>query len=235
MKKLLITFCTISIAFNLLLSFCLITKNEQYKIKLEKFKSTVTEVKTGEDYKKENIVFLGDSITDWCPFEGLYEDYIPIVNSGKAGYRTFELLPELEDLVYKYNPTKVFILIGTNDLNTHTGKKQLVDNIEKMIKRIKKHRPKCKIYIQSIYPVNRTDDGRIDLEKVSKRENTEIKNVNKKIRELCKKHNVTYINVFKHLTDEQGNLAIKYTKDGLHLNDLGYLKVTTVLTPYVEE
>ena len=46
---------------------------------------------------------------------------------------------------------------------------------------------------------------------------------------------MTYINVFKHLTDEQGNLAIKYTKDGLHLNDLGYLKVTTVLTPYVEE
>ena len=120
-------------------------------------------------------------------------------------------------------------------MNTHTGKDALVNNIEKMIKRIKKHRPKCKIYVQSIYPVNRTDDDKIDLEKVSKRENSEIKEVNKEIKVLCKKHNVTYINVFKHLTDEDGNLAIKYTKDGLHLNDLGYLKVTKILTPYVEE
>lgn len=235
MKKFLIIFCTISIALNLLLFFCLVIKDEEYKIRLENINSNKITEKTAEDYKKENIVFLGDSITDWCPFEELYEDYIPIVNSGKAGYRTFELLPELEELVYQYNPTKVFILIGTNDLNTHTGKDALVNNIEKMIKRIKKHRPKCKIYVQSIYPVNRTDDDKIDLEKVSKRENSEIKEVNKEIKVLCKKHNVTYINVFKHLTDEDGNLAIKYTKDGLHLNDLGYLKVTKILTPYVEE
>ena len=77
-----------------------------------------------KDYSKENIVFLGDSITDWCPFDALYDKDIPIINSGRAGYRTFSILEEMDDLVYKYNPTKVFILIGTNDLNTHTGKDQ---------------------------------------------------------------------------------------------------------------
>ena len=155
---------------------------------------------------------------------------IPIVNSGKAGYRTFELLPELKELVYQYNPTKVFILIGTNDINTHSGKKKLVNNVEKMIKRIKKHRAQCKIYIQSIYPVNKEDN-----QKENEIENKEIKEVNQKIKKICKKHNVTYINVYKYLIDEEGYLDLQYTKDGLHLNDLGYLKVTKVLTPYVEE
>ena len=104
-----------------------------------------------------------------------------------------------------------------------------------MIKRIKKHRPKCKIYVQSIYPVNKTENKKIDADKVNKRENKDIKEVNKKIKKLCKQYDITYINVHKHLLDEEGNLALKYTKDGLHLNDLGYLKVTKVLTPYVEE
>lgn len=235
MKKILFIFCTISMALNLLLFFCLVTKDKEYRTELKNIKSNTIEEKTAENYKKENIVFLGDSITDWCPFDELYEDYIPIVNSGKAGYRTFELLPELEELVYQYNPTKVFILIGTNDLNTNTGEDELVDNIEKIIKRIKKHRANCKIYVQSIYPVNRSDDEKIDMDTVSKRENEEIQKVNKNIKQICKKHNVTYIDVYSHLIDEDGNLKASYTKDGLHLSDLGYLKVTKILTPYVEE
>lgn len=227
--------CSIMIILNILLFLCLVITINTYSEKLNKISLPSDFIEEKKDYKKENIVFLGDSITDWYPFDALYEDYIPIINSGKAGYRTFELLPELDELVYKYNPTKVFILIGTNDLNTHSGKEQLVDNIEKMIKRIQKNRPKCKIYVQSIYPVNKTDQEKIDKDKVNKRENKEIVEVNNKIRKICKKYNVTYINVYKYLVDDDGNLDLKYTKDGLHLNDLGYLRVTKVLTPYVEE
>ena len=68
------------------------------------------------DLKNENIVFLGDSITDWYPFEEMYSNDIPIVNSGIAGYETKDILNRMDDLVYKFNPTKVFILIGTNDI-----------------------------------------------------------------------------------------------------------------------
>lgn len=63
----------------------------------------------------------------------------------------------------------------------------------------------------------------------------EIKEVNARIKNVCKKQKVKYINVYKHLVDDEGNLTLEYTKDGLHLSDLGYLKVTKVLTPYVEE
>ncbi len=231
MKKLISILLCISLIINFFLFFTLIKKIDIYEDKIKKITmESKSKENVKKDYKEENIVFLGDSITEWYPLGELYESNIPIVNSGKAGYRTFELLPELKELVYQYNPTKVFILIGTNDINTHSGKKKLVNNVEKMIKRIKKHRAQCKIYIQSIYPVNKEDN-----QKENEIENKEIKEVNQKIKKICKKHNVTYINVYKYLIDEEGYLDLQYTKDGLHLNDLGYLKVTKVLTPYVEE
>ncbi len=231
MKKLISILLCISLIINFFLFFTLIKKIDIYEDKIKKITmESKSKENVKKDYKEENIVFLGDSITEWYPLGELYENNIPIVNSGKAGYRTFELLPELKELVYQYNPTKVFILIGTNDINTHSGKKKLVNNVEKMIKRIKIHRAQCKIYIQSIYPVNKEDN-----QKENEIENKEIKEVNQKIKKICKKHNVTYIDVYKYLIDEEGYLDLQYTKDGLHLNDLGYLKVTKVLTPYVEE
>ncbi len=231
MKKLISILLCISLIINFFLLFTLIKKIDIYEDKIKKITmESKSKENVKKDYKEENIVFLGDSITEWYPLGELYENNIPIVNSGKAGYRTFELLPELKELVYQYNPTKVFILIGTNDINTHSGKKKLVNNVEKMIKRIKIHRAQCKIYIQSIYPVNKEDN-----QKENEIENKEIKEVNQKIKKICKKHNVTYIDVYKYLIDEEGYLDLQYTKDGLHLNDLGYLKVTKVLTPYVEE
>ena len=233
-KKVLIVICIISLFCNLTLAVLLVNTN-RVNTQNNKIKEALTKKQKKKDYSKENIVFLGDSITDWCPFDALYDKDIPIINSGRAGYRTFSILEEMDDLVYKYNPTKVFILIGTNDLNTHTGKDQLVNNIEKMIKGIKKHRPNCKIYVESIYPVNKTDKDKIDMDKVSERENDEIKEVNARIKNVCKKQKVKYINVYKHLVDDEGKLTLEYTKDGLHLSDLGYLKVTKVLTPYVEE
>ena len=63
----------------------------------------------------DNFVFLGDSITDYYPIDELY-DGMPVVNSGIAGYTTEDILNNLDNMVTIYNPTKVFILIGTNDM-----------------------------------------------------------------------------------------------------------------------
>lgn len=234
MKKFLIIFCTISIALNLLLFFCLAIKDEEYKIQLENINSNKITEKTAEDYKKENIVFLGDSITDWCPFEELYEDYIPIVNSGKAGYKTQDILSELEELVYQYNPSKVIILIGTNDIAGGVSENEIISNIEKIVTNIQKKRKHAHIYIQSIYPVNNTNVEKINKKTVGKRENSDIKKINKKIKKICNEKKATYINMYKELVDKDGNLFIDYTSDGLHISKLGYLKIARKMLPYLE-
>ena len=63
---------------------------------------------------EDNFVFLGDSITAYYPTNELYND-LPVINSGVASYTTTDILNNLDEMVMVYNPTKVFILIGTND------------------------------------------------------------------------------------------------------------------------
>lgn len=187
------------------------------------------------EYKKnENIVFLGDSITDWYPLDVFFED-APYVNSGIAGNTTKDILDNLEERVYRYNPTKVFILIGTNDYKENVKNSDISDDIRKIVQEIKENRPNAKIYVQSIYPINNSDDSKINKENVEPRSNSEIEDTNKLIKELCKEENVTYIDVYSELIASDGALDLRYTKDGLHLNDLGYYIVSKKLISYVEE
>ena len=67
------------------------------------------------------------------------------------------------------------------------------------------------------------------------RTNKKIKYINKKLKKYCKNKDYTYINVYDELTDEDGNLALKYTEEGLHLNETGYIKVTKTLYKYLKE
>ena len=182
--------------------------------------------------KYENIVFLGDSITEFYPIDEIYGD-LPIIKSGIAGYRTDDLLPKLEEMVYRYNPTSVYLLIGTNDLlwDKAEDTKKAISNIKKIVENIKSNRKNTKIYIESIYPVN------VDLDTtrhmVGYRENETIIEVNKEIEKYCRENNYIYINMYDELTDEDGNLNKRYTDDGLHPNSLGYAKITRVLLPYI--
>lgn len=187
------------------------------------------------EYKKnENIVFFGDSITEWYPLDVFFED-APYVNSGVAGDTTKDLLENIESRVYNYNPTKVFILIGTNDYKENMTSKDISNNIKKIVQEIKKNRSNAKIYVQSIYPINNSDDSKINKNNVEPRTNSEISNTNKLIKELCNKEKVTYIDVYSELIADDGALDLRYTKDGLHLNDLGYYVVTKKLISYIEE
>ena len=182
--------------------------------------------------KNDNFVFLGDSIIDWYPISEMYDKAIPIINSGIAGYETHDILDRMDEMVYRYNPTKVFLLIGTNDLKYKDNKddeEEVAKNIEKIITQIKENRPKAKIYVQSIYPVNREMKNNASEE----RYNEEIKEVNKKVESYCKDNDITYINMYDLLKDDNDNFNETYTNDGLHPNTLGYITITKKLMQYM--
>ena len=182
--------------------------------------------------KNDNFVFLGDSIIDWYPISEMYDKSIPIVNSGIAGYETHDILERMDEMVYRYNPTKVFLLIGTNDLKYKDNKddeEEVAKNIEEIIVQIKENRPKAKIYVQSIYPVNREMKNSASEE----RYNEEIKEVNEKVESYCNDNDVTYINMYDLLSDNDGNFNEAYTNDGLHPNTLGYVVITKKLMEYM--
>ena len=109
----------------------------------------------------DNFVLLGDSITEGYPVDEFYDD-LPVIKSGVSGYKTQDILNNLEKMVSVYNPTKVFILIGTNDIQEEDKSEEVLSNIEKIVEGIHTLRPKAKIYLESIYPVNDSDSESVD-------------------------------------------------------------------------
>lgn len=194
---------------------------------------TVTETKTIE-VLEENIVFFGDSITYRYNIKESFSDHY-IVNKGINGHSTNDLLNRLDKDVIEYNPSKVFLLIGVNDLSGFIDKETVVDNIKKIIEKITEKRSKTKIYVESIYPINRRilTEKEYPIDEVLT--NDLIKETNELIKELCKDKDLTYIDVYDELIDDEGNLKEEYTVEGQHLTDEGYEKVTEVLKKYVDE
>ncbi len=189
----------------------------------------VTKVKVEEkEVVPENILFLGDSITDFYDLEKYYEG-INVVNSGISGNTTEDILKNMKKRVYQYNPSKIFLLIGTNDLIKDKENEEIIKDIEEIAQEINQNRPKAQLYIESIYPVNQ------NISPVDHRENSDIKEINEKVKEYCEENKITYIDLYKELQDEDENLNKEYTKDGLHLNDKGYEVVTKKIKPMLQE
>ena len=184
-----------------------------------------------EQAKKNSIVFLGDSLTDFYRTNEFFLN-ADIYNRGIAGNTTDDVLERLQDNVLNIEPRKLFLQIGTNDLGKRKSVNYILNNIEKIIDHIKLSCPNTLIYIISLYPINSTA---IPLSKTSTgpRKNTDIDVINKMLEQLCITKDISYIDVASHLKDKKGNLSKEYTVEGLHISLLGYAKITEILKPFV--
>lgn len=178
-----------------------------------------------------NIVFLGDSITDFYDLNKYYPD-IKKVNSGISGNRTQDILSNMNDRVYRYNPSKVVLLIGINNILHETNSDHIIEDIEKITNQIKENLPNCEIYIQSIYPINEDCEKNFGIISDYKSLNNKIIEDNKKIKDLCNKKGYTYIDMFFMLENNKFFDKV-YTDDGLHPNENGYKTITNVLKKYL--
>lgn len=188
-----------------------------------------SKTETKEVVKKDKIIFLGDSITHRYDLKKYYDNK-NIINQGVEGDTTEDIINRLQTSIYDYNVRKVILLIGTNDIGIG---KDPIENIKLIINKIKSYDNSIEIIVESIYPINNTKNSKIQKDTVGIRNNEKIKETNKKIKEICKEKNITYVNVYDELTDKNGNLKLEYTVEGLHISDDGYKKITNVLSKYV--
>lgn len=179
---------------------------------------------------KKKIIFLGDSLISKYDLTKYYNNK-NIINKGISADTTLGVLNRLQTSVFDYDVKTVIILIGTNDI---PKKIDVVENIELIINKIQEYDSSIEIIVQSLYPINRTNNDKIDLEMVSTRTNDKIKNINKKLDKLCKDKKVMYLDLYSKLIDKEGNLKLEYTKEGLHLTEEGYKKITSVIKPYIK-
>ena len=181
----------------------------------------------------ENIVFFGDSITEGYNVKEFYDEF-RVVNSGISGNITEDLINRIDRDLYNYNPSTVIIQIGTNDIRASIKDEDIIKNLKTIIKGIRKNRKNASILIESIYPINREMDEEYWKDVNPDYNNKHIIKINNEIKELCKKEHIRYIDIYSKLLDDNKNLKEVYSKDGLHLTDLGYYKVTKLIKEYLK-
>lgn len=178
---------------------------------------------------KSDIIFLGNSITNGGEWAELLRNP-HAKNRGISGDTTQGVLDRLSTIT-KGKPSKIFLLIGTNDLSRGKSVDEVAKNVEKIVVRVKRESPATKLYVQSVFPVNPKFNkflGHMNRQK-------DIAALNAKIKAVAARHGVTYIDVYKSLVIPSTDVMNpEYTNDGLHLLGKGYLKWADVLKPYLK-
>ena len=191
--------------------------------------------------KKGQILFTGSSLMEQFPIYEFIQDYDIkeiIYNRGIGGFTTTQMLPCLDVMVYELKPFKVFINIGTNDLNeVDYSLVALMGRCETIVKQIKEHLPECKIYYMAYYPINgEYDFGNEDMKQTLKiRTNKRIDEANFALEQMAKNNHINFININRNLYDENGNLKSEYSIEGMHMYANGYHAILEDLMKYVRE
>lgn len=177
----------------------------------------------------EDIVFLGNSITDGGHFNELFE--MPNIKNRGISSDVINGVAKRLTQVTKGHPAKIFLLIGINDVAQNVSAPKLIKKYEDLVDSIISQSPETKLYLQSVMPVNHS----FKRYKTLYGKDKVIIDFNKGIKGIAEKKGVTYIDLWPMLADSEGRLKRAYTNDGLHLSGAGYKAWTKGIDKYVRE
>jgi len=160
------------------------------------------------------VVMLGDSETALCEWQELLSDSLTVLNRGISGDYMDGVFARLDE-VLRHKPLKIFLLIGVNDLFYGNKPEAIEARYREIVRKIRRESPNSELILQSILPVN----SEVRSLPAS---NAEIQAMNMRITQIAKDYALPYIDLYGPLTDASGNLSVKFTDDGIHLNGLGY-------------
>lgn len=164
--------------------------------------------------KKDVILFTGSSsIRIWTSIQSDFPKY-NIVSRGFGGSETGDLLYYFDKLILPYNPKKIFIYEGDNDLNSGKSPDEVLTTMDSLITLIRtKISSKVQVYLISPKP----SLSRWHLK-------ARYEEYNKKLQALVSTRKKTYfVDVWSPSLDAKGNvLKDIFLEDGLHMNEKGY-------------
>jgi len=173
--------------------------------------------------EKGTLLFTGSSsIRMW---EDLQERFPGqnILNTGFGGSQASDLLHYLEPLVLAYQPKKVFIYEGDNDLAEGKRVGQVLKVLEQISNGIRKENPDVSVVLISAKP----SISRWGLRGKYKR-------LNKKLKRWATRHeHLDFADVWNPmLADKKLNTSL-FIADGLHMNTSGYDIWEDALKPFI--
>ena len=147
-----------------------------------------------------------------------------IINTGFGGSQAHELLHYLHELVTQYQPSKIFIYEGDNDIFSGKSPEEIMQTIEKLVSGIRAELPKTKVYLISAKP----SPSRWHLQ-------SQYEELNRQMRSFCDgRPYLSFVDTWQAMLDKSGNPnPYLFIEDQLHMNGKGYKVWKKILKPYV--
>ena len=182
--------------------------------------------------KEKVLVLFGDSLTDYFPMELFKDVEAQVYNRGEAGNTVPEMAARAEMDVVSLRPDLVLMQGGANDylLPFYRGAEVIAGQLLRTAERILEKLPGTRICIESLYPKYKKKTGNGIPFWSEGKSNKEIQAVNSEIERLCGEKEIPYVDVYRELIGEDGELPLSYTVDGVHLSREGYKQVWKVLS-----
>ncbi len=193
------------------------------------FEDDVIEISAKLDsagWKKGGIVFTGSSsVRLWGSLEESFPE-APILNTGFGGSKATDLSIHLFPLVLRFEPSKVFIYEGDNDINAGVEVAEIMTELDAIISRILKLNSKTEVFLISAKP----SPSRWHLK-------TSYEALNQFMKEYAQANpGVVFIDVWSPMLDESGTpLSGIFLEDDLHMNEKGYAIWAEVFKPFIIE
>lgn len=180
--------------------------------------------------KANDIVFLGNSITDG----GEWQELLQMGNVKNRGISA-DVIDGVRERLHQVtsgHPSKIFLLIGINDVSHNLGANKIAANYKRLVNEIRQQSPETKLYIQSVMPINNDFKRYKNL----KGQESVIPELNEKLKVIAGENDAEYIDLWPALAEpESGKLKKSFTNDGLHLTGEGYQAWLDIIRPYVLE
>ncbi len=177
------------------------------------------------DASKETIVFTGSSsIRIWNDLTNLFPEH-QIINTGFGASQATDLLAYSNELILNFNPYKVFIYEGDNDLAAHKKPREILATTQDIISKIREKKRNTQIILIAAKP----SIVRWSLKR-------KYKSLNRKLKRLCKNdYLLQFADVWKPMLDRRMLKKDIFEEDGLHINKKGYEIWHAVIKPFIEQ
>jgi lysophospholipase L1-like esterase len=174
--------------------------------------------------RSNEIIFIGDSNIQYGEWNDMLDNN-HIRNRGISGDDIAGVTARINDII-ACKPRKIFLMVGINNLlNNHDDEKKVITGYQYLLKLIRTKSPNTRLYVHSLLPTYNQNT----------RMNKDIKSINNKLIKISAGNNATFVNIYEDLKDMNGNLAKKYSFDGIHLNGDGYDVWKTKIQNYISE
>jgi lysophospholipase L1-like esterase len=191
-----------------------------------RFRNEVRKLVAGDSAvtKKNLILFTGSSsVRMWKTLPTDFPKH-NILNRGFGGSVMTDLIYYMDTLVFSYQPVKVFIYEGDNDIGGGQTPDDVLADAIRLTRMIKDKLPNTEVLFISPKP---------SLLRWNLKANYEL--YNGKLKSWCNtQKGVSFIDVWTPMLDKAGNVRNDlFIEDGLHMNSVGYAIWAKVVRKYL--